>query len=165
MELSSEESMSSRRSNKELAKSQMTSKMSSTKKLLLEAKLKAEIKLNEIMEREQETRCIKLDLKKKIIQTKHKLEKVKLRDKRELRDRNTEDSVHEEHNLSVTKKRACDDDSDMEWRTSEGDTVNQPSKRAIGDWVLVKYEKEVKAKTTLGVTVSYLDKTQNISSG
>ncbi|KAF5270739.1 hypothetical protein FQA39_LY01477 [Lamprigera yunnana] len=47
------ESMNSRGSNKELAKSQIMSKTSSTKKLLLETELKAEIELNEIMEREQ----------------------------------------------------------------------------------------------------------------
>ncbi|KAF5272091.1 hypothetical protein FQA39_LY01174 [Lamprigera yunnana] len=84
MELSLHESMISRGSNKELAKSQITSITSSTKKLLLETKLKAKIELNECEQKIQQ--------------------KVKLRHKRELRDRNTEDLVHEEHNLSVTEK-------------------------------------------------------------
>ncbi|KAF5292279.1 hypothetical protein FQA39_LY03313 [Lamprigera yunnana] len=98
------ESINSRRSNKELAKCQITSKTSSTKKLLLEAKLKAEIELNEIMKRKEEIQRFKLALKKRMIQTKYQLEKVKLRDKRELRDTNTEDVVHKEHNLSVAEK-------------------------------------------------------------
>ncbi|KAF5274834.1 hypothetical protein FQA39_LY18701 [Lamprigera yunnana] len=61
------ESMNSGGRNKELAKSQVTSKTSSTQKLLLETELKAEIELNEIMERKQEIQRINLELKKKMI--------------------------------------------------------------------------------------------------